>query len=190
MKVFPATVETARVVMQNMRDVDRRDAFALQHRDDVEYLLAMALIPGTTVAWTLHADDGTPIALIGGYEKHPGVAFGFLLATPQLRSIRKSLVRWVKRMIVLAVKTYDLHRIETVCPVDRVEAQRWLTHLGLECEGLKRQYGKHREDYFVYAWLREPGVTNSQDPAKFAGADGISVGVRRADLDHHDKGNP
>lgn len=46
-------------------------------------------------------------------------------------------------------------RVETPCPKDFVEAQKFLRVIGFKQEGLMRKYGPQEEDMYLYSWIRE-----------------------------------
>ncbi len=158
MRVRPLTTEALRFVLANMRAADRGEIGMLRHASGAEALqaeLEVVLQPPLGAGWSFHLDDGTPVAIGGGYEKHPGVAFIFLVATDDLPKLRVPIAKWARRVIPFAFKKMPIHRFETTSFAGRRDAHRWLRFLGAEREAVLSRYGRNGEDFYVYRWLRE-----------------------------------
>lgn len=99
--------------------------------------------------------DGQIIGSGGVCKLWEGTACCWLITTPLVEQYKKFLHRTVINVLRNAIKTLDLHRIETTILTGHIVSQRWARRLGFEEEGLMRKLDSKKNDYFRYAWVKE-----------------------------------
>jgi hypothetical protein len=83
----------------------------------------------------------------------PGVGSAWLHVTPLAYTYRFSLYRELIWQCYWIATGLGLHRVEADIVADAPTSHRLARHLHLVCEGLMRQYGPDRSDYYKYRWL-------------------------------------
>lgn len=119
---------------------------SLQTRADYAVRLAQA-----GPAYTLYDKRGIIIgaAGIGTYWSGVGEAWALLssLADRYMFSIHKIVKTSIPRLAV----EMNLHRLQTVVPAKSDRALGWAERLGFKSEGIMRQYGPDKGDYYRFA---------------------------------------
>ena len=144
-------------VVQNMREEDLREVMAGRFVDDLD-ALAYDLIeskPWCFALLALSADDGPPIAIIGGRFRWPGVGSIIMIATDDWPQIASVATRWVKRVAIPKILDPLCHRTQCEAWEGNTVTLRWLTALGYRVEGKLEAYGKNREGFLQYARIRQ-----------------------------------
>ena len=149
-----ATSEHIRQVALNMRDRDVAEFSALSYldrREDIAESLVTnyAGVSGITAVLL----DGEPVAIGGAVWVRPDVASLLFYATDAFPKIVIALTRYARDEVITPAKL-RAHRIECFSLSTYTVMQQWVETLGLKRECTLRQYGKRREDFIVYAWLR------------------------------------
>jgi hypothetical protein len=151
MRLVKLTLLDALYVCRNMRASDLREASATSHDGEPE-ALAMSMIQSWgPFAFAALADDGTPVAVIGGTQQWPGVWTCWMLATDRFNEIGKVLTRWVKRAMIPQLIERGAHRIEAYSIDGHDTAHRWLRFCGAVQEARLRRYGRGGEDFLVFS---------------------------------------
>jgi len=146
--VLPITLDAARYVALRMRALDAEEIFATRYADDREEL-AQAAASRLPFAWAA-GRDGEPIACIGAVECWPGVWEAWMFATDAFDSIGKGLTRWVRRVMLPAVRAAGCHRLHCHSLEGHTVAHHWLQSFGAEHEATLRGLGRGGEDFRVY----------------------------------------
>jgi hypothetical protein len=87
-----------------------------------------------------------------------GVGNAWLHTTPLAYTYRLSLYREMIWQFHRMATELNLHRVEADIVAYAPKSLRLARHLPLVCEGLMRQYGSDRSDYYKYRWLRTDPV--------------------------------
>ena len=156
MIVVDAEAWHVRHVCARMRADDRREVMAGRFVDD-DMELATDLIAGKHwcfAMFALCADDETPIAIIGGRLRWPGVGSIIMIATDDWPKIARAATRWVKRVAIPKIVDPVCHRSQCEAWEGNLVTLRWLARLGYRVEGRLEAYGKNREGFLQYARIR------------------------------------
>jgi hypothetical protein len=140
-------------VCRNLRDRDAEEIFATRFHDDPDQL-ASEIATVREYSWCAVVDH-EPVAIIGAYEKWPGVWSVFAFGTDRWPEVVLTLTKHVRRVMIPelfergAIRA-DCHALET-----HDDARRWLTALGAkEGPGLDN-FGKNGQSFVCYCWTRE-----------------------------------
>ena len=152
MNLSTVTFERALQVALRMREWDKKEIYATRWHNDPAALARDCARCGT-FGW-IAEKDGVPVSVIGAVPVHPGVWSVFMFATDSFQQISLSLTKFVKRVIIPALKATGAHRAECLSLAGHVEAHRWLELLGAHREGEKRAFGKGGEDFVSFVWSR------------------------------------
>jgi hypothetical protein len=101
-------------------------------------------------------DDATTWAVGGAVETHDGVARMWVGIAEDAGTRLLMVIRWTQRAIE-SLFGNGFHRVEAHVKTDFAEAHRMVRLLGMEFEGIMRQYGPDREDYALYARVKDHG---------------------------------
>jgi hypothetical protein len=99
--------------------------------------------------------DGQAMAAGGLTMCHAGMADPWLVITPAGRAHFRPLYRAMVAWLAAQIETLRLHRLQAAVRHDDVKAIRLLQHLAFAREGIARQFGPDRADYYWYAWTRK-----------------------------------
>lgn len=146
-------------------------------REDVEYVVAHAStehraeLESTTfenlsvvdqvmchvplVVYTFFDRSGFPAVVCGLHLVSPGVAHGWMLATPRIGEIGIMVTRKSKQVFAAILDNGWAHRIQAVIGVQDRTAARWLERLGFHQESTLRAWGKHGEDFMMFRRLSD-----------------------------------
>lgn len=116
---------------------------------DLESLLDMTR-EGAAVADAL-LENGKIIAIIGFVFLWAGVANVFVIPSVHIPNAKISFVLHIKSELKRVMKQYGIRRAQTNSISDPA-IDRWMTILGFECEGLRKEYSADKRDY--KAWAR------------------------------------
>jgi len=144
---LPAVLHVAR----HMREIDRREVFSLRWTDSEE-ALAEDLMRIGGPAWIATAKDREPVYAFGLAPHRPGVWTVWGFGTDRWPEVMAPVTRFIKRVLLPAMLIDNAHRVDCVSLLDKVAGHRWLEYLGAERESLLKEYGRNREDYFMYVW--------------------------------------
>lgn len=143
-------------VAQNMRQRDFDEISALRFTDDrneLAYQIADAIAEYETV-YVIGKDE--PIAIVTYIPVRPGVWNLGMFATDNFQSIGVYLTKRIIRDIIPALDRAKAHRVEAYSIDGYEEVHEWLRFLGLEEECTLAGYGKNREDFKVFSYVRNP----------------------------------
>jgi hypothetical protein len=146
------TFNQIRHVVENMRDVDRREIFATQPSDDVDLYASQVsqLSSNQWVAW----HGALPAAIIGAWPVWPGVWNVYAFGTDKWDKVALSLTKHGRRVIVPSVIKSGGHRLQCNSHVDHKQAHLWLERaFGAKIEATLQGYGRNREDFYSFALM-------------------------------------
>lgn len=147
----PVTREALSHIAHNLRDRDRQEIFALRWSDDVDQFVD-DVFGYMGELWRIWVLDGEPIAVNGVLPVRPGVVIAGAFGTPKWRAAIKPMTRWSRDYLIPVLKLSKYHRGEAYVLATNTDSRRWIEALGGEVETLLHGYGKHREDFLLYAW--------------------------------------
>lgn len=102
-------------------------------------------------AFSVLANDGSPIAILGIVGRGPGRAVGWAVMAPAAFARFRLIHRGVKRFLEL----HDLRRLEIVVDKRHAASVRWALRLGFVHEGTMRSYAPDGSDMELYARVRD-----------------------------------
>lgn len=97
---------------------------------------------GTDHRYTITAPDGEPVVIGGARMLTTGTAMLWMVATPRIGEIGKTVVRMCRRF----VGALDVRRMEGSFLKDETVCERFAARFGLEFEGVRRGAGAQGED--------------------------------------------
>jgi hypothetical protein len=133
--------------------------FKIEHFDQMELAnrgwqrredrLLFASYPSRGPAFTLMSEDN-PVCAGGIVPLWPGVAEAWMLISKYVNQYPLSVYKSVSSVMLDIIEKMELFRVQTVIKEDDKTAIRWIERLGYTREGLLRQFGPDRQDYFIY----------------------------------------
>lgn len=83
-----------------------------------------------------------------------------LFATNNFQKIHLSLTKLVINSIIPVLDNANAHRVEAQSIVGYKTVHNWLKFLGLKEESILKGYGKNKEDFINFAWVRGENSEN------------------------------
>lgn len=117
-----------------------------QRREDREIY---ANYPRLGPSYTL-LDGDIPIISGGVAIMWQGVGDSWMLVSKHIRRYPLSVYKNVSSIMESIIERHKLHRIQTVIKEDDSTAIIWIERLGYTREGVLRQFGPDRQNYFIY----------------------------------------
>lgn len=149
MVIREASLLDVLTVSHNMRPLDWKAIHAVV--GDVSpdaYACDRFAHPGPT--WCIADDDG-PIAVGGMHEEGMGIATWWLVATPALGKVSKTLVRLGRHVMQRSLASGEYRRIQAYVLDEWPEAKRLTQLVGMQSEGTLRKVGLNGEDMVLMA---------------------------------------
>lgn len=140
-------------VIQNMRESDKNEVFATRWDDSGENLTD-DLITGGEFAWIAGTDD-KPVAAFGAIPVWNGVWSVWMVATDDWKLVALEVTRFIKRVMIQALRDIGAHRAECRSWSEHTEAHRWLELLGARKESEIENFGRNGEKFYLYCWTKE-----------------------------------
>ena len=149
MRAWPVNADDVYHVALHMRERDQREIYATAWRDDpVDVTTDCLVCP--EFSWIV--GDHEPVAVVGAKPIHPGVWRVFMFATDRWSQVSLFLTKFIKRVMIPALRSIGAHRAECLSIEGYDAAHRWLEFLGARHEGTQSGYGKAGEDFRLYVW--------------------------------------
>lgn len=146
------TPEAAYSVVDRMRDVDRREIFAVRWSENIDDLVADCMASRPT-AWSA-SSHGVPVCVFGIARVRPNVCAGWLFATDDFTEVGLEVTRFAKRHIVPSLRSEGVHRIECHSADFHTGAHRWLeAAFDAKREAAHPGFGSRGETFHTYAWV-------------------------------------
>lgn len=98
--------------------------------------------------------NGQLVLCCGVVDMWPGVGEGWFIASSYLHECKFPLIRIARKKMREVIETNDLWRLQCVVKTGWPAALRFAQHMGFEEEGIMKQYGPERGDYYRMAWVR------------------------------------
>lgn len=153
MKISRLTREPALHVLNNLRDVDREEIYALRFDEDPGRV-ADELMLMDAFAWVMWHGD-RPAIVLGAHEMWPGVWTVFCFGTDDFDALALPLTRFVKEtMIPILFDDLGAHRLEADSLATHENAHRWMGLCGARKEAVKQKRGKGGEDFFTFVIVK------------------------------------
>lgn len=96
-------------------------------------------------------EDGLPIAAAGVVPQWKGVGELWALLSENTRDRPIKLCKVTAKIIEIIQQEGNYHRLQAIVLKDFTSSIRWMKHLGFQCEGLLRQYGVDKRDFYRFA---------------------------------------
>ena len=137
-------------VADRMRECDRREIFATRWNDDPAELAGTILALGE-FGWVAGTD--LPIAAFGAIPAWNGVWQVWMFATDDWPQVSLGVTKFIKRVMIPALRDIGAHRAECRSIEGHVTAHRWLECLGAHKESEIPNFGRNGETFYLYSWL-------------------------------------
>lgn len=155
--IRPAALRDLSWVAAFMRDIDRREVFALM-ADDNPLALAARLNVVAEQAWCAHW-QGRPVAAFGAAPNGPYVADVWLFASDDWPRVMLSVTRFILRQLMPDLAAAGYRRAQCQSSIEHPAAHAWLSRLGAVREGEHPLRGRRGETFITFAWRRgDPAV--------------------------------
>jgi hypothetical protein len=143
------TLADAIYVIRRMRASDRAAMRALNpHSTDEQYAIDRF---GTDFHYTLCNSKGEPVVIGGARVSAAKCAFLWIIATDELPSVRKSLVRFSQRFLNELNAQKLAHRFEGMALESEPVCAKFMKFFGFDFEGTRRKAGANGENIVVFA---------------------------------------
>ncbi|WP_289035998.1 hypothetical protein [uncultured Roseibium sp.] len=156
-QIVDLCVRDASYIAANMRPADIAEIGCLWERFDPRVLGVCAAthsVPG--FAWSIRDNKGQPIAAYGmsyaaPFDPEHWQAWAF--GTDRFRRVAPLMTRHLQS--IRDVIETNCRRLQVITHVEHDLSHEWLRKLGAKREGLLKAYGRNREDFEIYAWVRQ-----------------------------------
>ena len=101
-------------------------------------------------AYTMWIDD-KPVFSFGMVILWKGVAEGWVMASQNIFDVKFLAAKTITSMMINHCKKNKIKRLQTSVKAEFKEGVRFATWLGMEIEGLKKNYGPDGSDYYQLA---------------------------------------
>lgn len=105
--------------------------------------------PGVYLQTIIH--EGSPIAVMGILHVREGVAECIMACSVNAKNCPLAFVKACHTFLAEHTEKLKLHRMQMSVRVGDEELTRFAEFLGFEREGLMKQYGPQKADYYLYA---------------------------------------
>jgi hypothetical protein len=153
MIVEQPTEQDIRFVVNNMRDLDRRELTATGCDFDA---LPQRILQGNVFCFCAVDDFMMPHAVWGlqvGARK--GVGHGFAFGTKHWGKALPVVVKHIKGFVLPFLVQNGFHRVECLALAHRKDVERFLELIGAYPEAQLSQWGAGGEDFTSYRWLAD-----------------------------------
>lgn len=140
--------ENVLYIAQNMRSEDRRELLATRFEESPQSIARDCINLGS-FGWTIHREK--PICAIGAFEIWPGVWRAWMFATDEFPRVGLYVTKFAKN-IMMPTLSKNAHRAECQSIEGHTSAHKWLEAIGGERESTLKNYGKNKEDFYLYSY--------------------------------------
>lgn len=144
-------------VAKNMRERDYEEIECVTFAENREELAGLLAETWSKIETTIACgteEDG-PIAILTYTPMRPGVWSMGMFATDKFGKIGTQLTRLIIKRIIKAIDSTGAHRVEVQSIEGYEPVHKWLEFLGLKKEGLIRGFGKNRENFYTFAYVKD-----------------------------------
>jgi hypothetical protein len=144
-------------VTEKMRAKDHEEIFATRTGYDPVAIANEVMFAGEHkgVAFIAYNSDEQPVCVFGGYQKWQGVWDMFMFATDEFQTVAIEVTKFMKQRLIKMILATGAHRAECMSLATHKEAHQWLEFFGFSDEGVRRCWGKNKEDFICFGWLRK-----------------------------------
>ena len=147
--IRPADIAHAAHIIDGLREQDYDEINAVVKMPYAN-LARHAIASSPDCAFIAYLDN-EPAAMFGISTLLSHVGQGWAFGTDKMRRTVPAMTRHGLNVIVPTLKAKGFHRIEVRTFVDHDLSHKWLAGMGAINEGICRSYGRHREDFALYA---------------------------------------
>lgn len=135
--------DDALYLARNMREIDKREIYALMFEDSPEQFAQECVSIGGIC---IKDKNGVPFMMCGIHECWPHVGNAWMVATDAISQNGISATKVAR----LLVTNKHYHRIQAMSAVFHSVSHAWLKLLGFTPVYTARQFGKNKEDYIMF----------------------------------------
>lgn len=150
-----ATPQDIHYVAMNMRSRDYDEIVCVSWAED-RTQLATFLTNGLHEhdnVYCFYADD--PIAILSYIPMRPGVWNLGMFATDKIKKVGGFLTKTIIRDIIPALDNAKAHRVECQSIEGYEKVHKWLEFIGLKRERKIPGYGRNKENFYTFAYVRD-----------------------------------
>lgn len=150
-----ATPEDIHYVAMNMRSRDYDEIVCVSWAED-RAQLAQFLVNGLSDhdnVYCFYAD--APIAILSYIPMRPGVWNLGMFATDKIKKVGGFLTKTIIRDIIPALDSAKAHRVECQSIEGYEQVHKWLEFIGLKKEKKIPGYGRNKENFYTFSYVRE-----------------------------------
>lgn len=141
-------------VFANLSQKSRDDVLSITEANPLDMARALHHTQDRGFTWVFY-HNGKPAALLGARRQHGNIWSLFGVGTDDWKKVWRMVTLVAKRDMMKAVLDAGAHRAHCVSPAHHEDTHKWLRFLGATHEAPMPQYGKGREDYILFSWLKE-----------------------------------
>jgi len=136
-------------VSLSMRADDLAEIMATRWNEDpFEFAAECMRLPGVRL---VARHEGVPVAVGGVATWQPGVGQAWMAGTESVGLAGVEIAHACRKSIAALFDTGTIHRIQAFSAATHKRAHRWLRAIGLREESRLPMYGKHGEEFIIFA---------------------------------------
>lgn len=138
-----------------MRDIDKREIYAIQSHERSEYLAYQCIHHAPR--WKFNAFiDNVPVAAYGIIEPRQGMGELFAFGTKRIYGAMRAMTDHIRNDIAKEVFADEqIQRLECRSSVEHKQAHGWIRSIGMFDSTPLDCYGKNGEDYILFEVTRK-----------------------------------
>lgn len=152
-----AETDAVMFVVNNMRQKDQEEIYALRSEKEPMAITneVMFSFEHGGIAFVAYNAAGVPVCVFGGLEKWQNVWDMFMFATDGFDEVATEVTKFIKRRLIGMILKTGAHRADCMSLATHTVAHKWLEYFGFERERVAKMYGKNKEDFYCFSWLRK-----------------------------------
>jgi hypothetical protein len=154
--ISDATLDGVTSVLERLRAPDEAELRATILEPGIEPAdLAADIFGRPGPKWEARSVDGVAQVVGGFLPIWPGFGALWSLGTDRWPDVGLEVTRFVSRFMLPQLASAGFHRVEARPMAVNEAALRWLMSLGFTPEAVLAQFGRAREDFFLFAWTAD-----------------------------------
>lgn len=149
-------------IAKNMRERDWEEISATARSDDPLDLADGVMALGGLKYIVFLGEE--PVACFGAAPQHPGVFITWLFGTDRFAGALLGVTRFIRRVMIPALVAQGAHRAHCLSLASYTKIHDWIYRIGGRKEGVKKRYGKNREDFVEFVWSVESCAAGKHPP--------------------------
>lgn len=142
-------------IVENLSERSRSEYLNFRWDDDLSSM-AVEACQYSDYSYTLHNDEGTPLAFASARPVWPGRWGCWIFFADGVEEIWLSLTKWLQRKFLASMADAGADRIDCISLAGDESVDKWFEKtLKGHKECVKLSYGKDGEDYNVWVWRKE-----------------------------------